>query len=631
MEPHQSSRTLIVAIAIGLCIGLAAAYLHSMPLLWRMELMTYDWRLPAYETPSDDDIVIVTIDNESIDSLQSWPWPRSFHAHVIQTVADAGAKVIGVDIIFSDLSNTASLEASMNDPDAWMHEPEPSSDDRKLLEAMRDAENVILAAEITEEDRESDELDAGMTTGNFPHWRFEEKAAGIGLVNFARDADGVIRRMGVSRDFLGDTYPFFAVAVASLADNFEMPESGAHPYLPFNTLPIAYRGSASTFTYIPYYQVLENTCDAEMFEDKIVLIGATAPVLQDIHLCPLQHSRGRGMPGVEIQANSIATLLSGPHIRALPVAGTWLLCAILSLGIALATAVWRPLKVLPMLVVPILILLGAGSTLSLHSHHLWIPLVGPAIGIVMAYVLMTVYMYVVEEGERRRIRRTWEKRVARDVLDVILQAGPDAYVNGRRTEATVLFSDIRGFTQMCDTLEPEEVVDVLNVYLQRMTEVITARRGTIHKFIGDGIMAVFGDPVPYEDHADQAVKAAIEMHGALEELRHSSEKRTVQEMDMGVGIHTGQLVAGDIGSEDFMEYTTIGRTVSVAARLEGENKTFGTGIIISEDTRLLLQDDYDLVELGDCEIRGVADPIPLYAVKIEGHPSQHGANRGELS
>ncbi|MFO7948352.1 MAG: adenylate/guanylate cyclase domain-containing protein [Armatimonadota bacterium] len=631
MEDRQSSRTLIVAVTIGLLIGLAAAYMHSMPLLWRMELMTYDWRLPAYETSSNDEIVIVAIDNESIDSLQNWPWPRSFHARTIRTLADAGAKAIGVDIIFSDLSNTESLETSLDDPDAWMQEPEPSAEDRKLLEAIREAGNVILAAEIAEEDRKTEDLDAGMTTGNFPHWRFEEHAVGIGLVNFARDTDGVIRRMSLSREFLGDTYPSFAVALARSAQDVSIPESPAHPYVPSNTIPIAYRGAASTFTYVPYYQVLENRHETGVFQDKIVLIGATAPVLQDIHLCPLQSSRGRGMPGVEIQANSVATLLSGPHIQPLPVAATWVLCVILSLGVAVATGIWRPLRVLPMLVVPVLILVGAGTTLSLQSYHLWIPLVAPAAGIMAAYVLTTVYMYVVEEGERRRIRRAWEKRVARDVLDVILDAGPDAYVNGRRTVATVLFSDIRGFTQMCDTLEPEEVVEVLNVYLQRMTEVITARRGTLHKFIGDGIMAVFGDPVPYEDHADQAVRAAVEMHEALQELRHSSEKKTVKDMRMGVGIHTGELVAGDIGSEDFMEYTTIGRTVSIAARLEGENKTFGTGIIISEDTERLLQDDYPLAHLGDCEIRGVADPISLYAVEIDGYASETDANRGEQS
>ncbi len=631
MEDHQSSRTLIVAIAIGLITGLAAAYLHSMPLMWRTELMTYDWRLPAYEASSDDDIVIVTIDDESIDSLQNWPWPRSFHAHVVRTVADAGPKAIGLDIVFSDLSNTESLESSLDDPDAWMQEPEPSAEDQKLLDAIEDAGNVILAGEIAEHDRRSDELGAGVTTGNFPHWRFEEKAAGIGLVNFARDTDGVIRRMAITREFLGDTYPFFAVALARAAQDMEMPQVPDHPYFPSNTLPIAYRGPADTFRYIPYYQVLEDSRKAEEFRNKIVLIGATAPVLQDIHLCPLESSRGRGMPGVEIQANSIATLLSGPHIRALPVVGTWILCVVLSLGVGFSTVVWRPLRVLPMLVVPALVLLGAGTTISLQSYHLWIPLVGPAVAVLVAYVLMTVYMYVVEEGERRRIRRAWEKRVARDVLDVILEAGPDAYVNGRRTEATVLFSDIRGFTKMCDTLEPEEVVDVLNVYLQRMTEVITARRGTLHKFIGDGIMAVFGDPVPFEDHADQAVMAAIEMHKALQELRQSSEKSTVKDMHMGVGIHTGELVAGDIGSEDFMEYTTIGRTVSVAARLEGENKTFGTGIIISEDTERLLHHDHELVQLGDCEIRGVADPISLYAVEIDGYPSQHHANRGEQS
>lgn len=627
MEANRQRRTVIVAILIGAVIGLGTGLIHGWPLLWRLELMSYDWRLSGGEPTGS--IVIVAIDDESMNSLQNWPWPRSFHARVIRTIAEAGAKTIGVDVIFSDLSNTAGMEMNLEDPDAWLQEPEPSEEDRRLQQAIKDAGNVILAAEITEQERGDEDIQAQMTTGNFPHWRFEESAAGIGLVNFPRDVDGVVRRMHISRDFLGQTYSSFAVALAQNAAEVSVPEPPSHTYLPNDTVPIAYRGPPGTYRRIPYYQVLNGTVDPEVFRDRIVLIGATAPVLQDIHLSPMEGTKGKGMPGVEIQANSVATVLSGPWIRPIPVPALWVICVVVGIASTLLTARWRPLKSFPAVVVPGIVLVAGATTWALGAANLWIPLIAPVAAIVLSYVGVTVYMYVVEEAERRRIRSAWQKRVSEEVLEVILDSGGESFVRGRNTEATVLFSDIRGFTSMCDALPPEEVVAVLNEYFECMTQVIISHHGTIHKFIGDGIMAVFGDPVADEHHADQAVRAAIDMHKALGELRSRSGRAQIQSMQMGVGIHSGELVAGDIGSEDFMEYTTIGRTVSIAARLEGENKEFGTGIIISEDTRDRLEGRYDLIELGSQQIRGVTDPIPLYAVSLDGEASDTHSLRGE--
>jgi adenylate cyclase len=245
-----------------------------------------------------------------------------------------------------------------------------------------------------------------------------------------------------------------------------------------------------------------------------------------------------------------------------------------------------------------------------------VPVIAPAATLLFSYAAVAVYMYLVEARARQAIRAAWQRRVAPEVLDVILRDPELAYVSGRRTVATTLFSDIRGFTTMCDALEPEGVVEMLNEYLTEMTKVIRKHRGTIHKFIGDGIMAVFGDPLPSDDHADEAVLAALEMHKRLQEMRATTQNPCIREMRIGVGIHTGELVAGDIGSEQFMEYTTIGRSVSVAARLESMNKDFGTGIIISAETRAKLGHEYEMTPLGPREIRGVADEIELYEIKV---------------
>jgi len=238
---------------------------------------------------------------------------------------------------------------------------------------------------------------------------------------------------------------------------------------------------------------------------------------------------------------------------------------------------------------------------------------------VSSYTVVTVYMYVVEERARRAIRAAWQRRVAPEILEMILRDPELAYVKGRRTVATALFSDIRGFTAMCDVLQPEQVVQMLNEYLTEMTKVIRKHHGTVHKFIGDGIMAVFGDPIPSPDHADQAVSAALEMQRRLQEMRRASENPCVRQIEMGVGVHTGDVVAGDIGSSEFMEYTAIGATVSVASRLEALNKELHTGIIISEDTRKSLHGDYGLRDLGRLEIRGVAEPLGVYTIDADGN------------
>jgi adenylate cyclase len=616
----QAGRQLIIGLAVGLLCGVMVYLLHypsrfpGSHLLWRLELLSYDWRV----SPRDgfvDDIVIVAIDKESAVSIQAWPWPRSFHARMIDRLQQAGAKAIGFDIVFSTLSNTEV-------PENWLEDPQPSADDQQLVAALQRSGKVVLAALMQEAASERGEVSSEMVSAEFPHWRFEEAAAAAGIVNFPKDVDSTIRRMHLQHEFQDEIMPSFAATLQAVAQGRPPgPAPGTplpHRYLPGGTRLISYAGPARTFTTVPYYQALDPTLvPDEIFRHRIVIIGATDALLQDIHTSPMSGPEGRDMAGVEIQANSLATLLRGDDLHPLPLVVTLLVTVACGLAGGVSTALLRPVRALWMVLLPILVLAVWLPLSLMQTHLLWVPMVAPLVALSGAYGIVTVFMYVAEERARRALKAAWGRRVAPEILAVILKRPDMAHMQGRRTVATTLFSDIRGFTSMCDDMEPEQVVEILNEYLTEMTIIIRRHRGTIHKFIGDGIMAVFGDPLPDETHADEAVQAAREMHQRLEQMKRDRPDSLVGSLQIGVGIHSGPLVAGDIGSAEFMEYTVIGSTVNVASRLESLNKELKTGIIISDATRQLLTGEYELRDLGVQEIRGVSESLSLFAVNME--------------
>jgi len=285
-----------------------------------------------------------------------------------------------------------------------------------------------------------------------------------------------------------------------------------------------------------------------------------------------------------------------------------------SLAVLSATIFWRPLRG----GVVLILVLGAAVALTtglLWRSNLWLPLIPLLLIAMLAYLEGTVYMYLTEERARLKMRRAWQQRVSAEVLHVILNNRVHK-VHGRKIVATVMFTDLRGFTTMCHAFPPEVVVGRLNEYLTAMTEVIREFGGTIHKFIGDGIMAVFGDPVAHPDHADRAVRAAIAMQERMERLSAEAIAAGETPLRMGIGLHTGELVAGDIGSEALLEYTVIGDTVSTASRIEGLNKEHGTGILISGQTRAALGDTSLPLQLVTTQsVRGRNEDLDLYTVQ----------------
>jgi adenylate cyclase len=319
------------------------------------------------------------------------------------------------------------------------------------------------------------------------------------------------------------------------------------------------------------------------------------------------------MPGAEFHANVIDALLGG---RTIAPAASWLR-GFATLGLALLVAAVGALGT-PWVTAIAALALAAGfawfATTALAGGT-WLPLVVPLLALALTFLADLAWMYFVEGREKRRVKRLFSRYVSKDVYQQLLASPVEAALGGQRREMTVLFSDMRGFTTLSESGEAEDLVRQLNQYFTRMVEVVFAHRGTIDKFVGDMVMALYGAPLDDADHADHAVQTALAMVRELEQLNRLWAVEGRAALDIGIGINTGEMIAGNIGSDTIMSYTVIGDNVNLGARLESLNKEFGTRILISEATRRQLKGHYDLRPLGDVTVKGKTKAVQVFEVR----------------
>ncbi|HUS81045.1 MAG TPA: adenylate/guanylate cyclase domain-containing protein, partial [Armatimonadota bacterium] len=590
----SSRRTLyLFGALIGLVMGLLATWLASprthagilSEALLRAKLISYDYRM-AYCRPLEvsPDIAIVTIDEESLSQpeLSVWPWPRRFHAQVLRNLAKAGARLIAMDIIFQGASSNPA-EQPPEAMDDIFYEPPLSEDDKELIAALRETGNVILAMELVEESVGDQEGGGELSVANFPHADFEDAALGLAAINLPKDLDGTVRRCITQVVHQDEFYPTMAVRLAALYTGREVSDvrkevlarSGSgHPGLPADSFLIRFRAPIGRgFARIPYYQALEGYFDPAAVAGKIVFIGASARALQDLHRTPMYmrgisgtSERSAPMPGVEILASATDTIISRNWVRPAPQWVPLLLAVLFCVAMGMLTVGLRPVKALPLGWLPLVTIATLITFRAFWRTSTWIPVEPILLGVTLAYVSSTVYLELTAQRTERQLRQAWARRVSPEVLSVILNTPGLTKVEGRVVEGTVFFSDLRSFTTFCHSTTPERVVQQVNKYLGIATDVIRKHGGTVLKFIGDGVMAVFGDPVFQEDHARRALAASAEIQEEMLKLR-SQAGPDDWPMFVRIGLHTGELVAGDIGS-GLLEYTVMGDTVSTASRLE---------------------------------------------------------------
>lgn len=658
-------------LAAGLLVGLASAAIvlgldlllarvdqgRGLNPLATIELKTYDWRLRRTARPETarQDIVLVEIDESSLRNLEPnvgrWPWPRVVHSLLIDYLERGHPRAIAYDLNFAG-PDTKRFEFG---GEQWTGE----RSDRALSDSVRAAGNVILLADATFEGSigtAPPPPDAGYRFGPgmderavvfLPYDELARAGVSFGHNLFVLDADGPLRHGVPFVQSGGRLLPSLGVAAALRAEGIQPNEvrlDGDILRLRDRAIPLAHRRvktSKGARDYLwglinfrgqwledlktrPYKthsffdliysneQLLAGQkpdIDPSLFHDKIVFVGVNAVSLFDAFETPF--SRGR-MPGIQIHAAVADDILSNRFMRPESNLSRILLVILCAIAVGV-TATMLPAWYATGATVALGATLGWVST-ALFASGLWINLTLPVVAAAVALFGGVSYQYFVEGREKRQVKRLFGRYVSRDIYDQLVANPSLAQLGGQRREMTVLFSDIRGFTTVSESGEPEQIVSLLNVYFTRMVDIVFRHGGTVDKFVGDMVMALFGAPLDDPDHADHAVQAAMEMIEELAKLNNEWEPQGRPALDIGIGINTGPMIAGNIGSEAIMSYTVIGDAVNLGSRLESLNKQYGTRIIISEATRASLKQEYPLRSLGEVVVKGKTQAVPIFEV-----------------
>ena len=537
-------------------------------------------------------VVIVAVDNQTLLEHENEPlvfWGPHF-ARAIETIRRAGARIIGVDYLF-----TVSAES-------WLEKFELSRTDKIQtydipMRAQLASGQVVLVASLADDDQGKCQLVLPINDYLFA---LPGGPMDVGFGNFYTDKDGMVRRFFPSLFDDGTapnlTFPTLlavrAVGLNAASSSWSLGSREiSNAILPY---AIGFVGPPGTIPRLSLRRLLNPQADRDHeihgLKDKVVIIAAEHIGNQDIHLTPYARGflsfEGRMMSGAELHANIVETLLTGRFPRSVPDGFRLIyLAAVLTTGTALFFRL-HPLRGLGMG-----LLLGLGSTFLAFLFFCinWIlPVASVYLVLGMSYLGTLGLRLTGEERERTRLRKLFGRYVSDEVVEKLLAIGHKPDLGGESLQVTLLFSDIRNFTTISERLNAREVVEMLNAYFSRVCEPILNQGGTVDKFIGDAVMAVFGSPVPYKDHAQRAVVAALAMIETAREFRSWMHLRfagvDLPEFAIGIGLHTGEAVIGNIGSPKRMEFTAIGDTVNLASRIEGLTKELGWAIVASSET-----------------------------------------------
>ena len=582
----------------SLLITLFFLLLNALPIVDMMNMSSYNqkFRFRGVLKPTTQ-IVILTIDAESIDWMSKWPWPRKYYAVIVDALKKAGAKLIVFDVFFDS--------PTQFDP----------HDDVQFAESVRKAGNVILAASF-QNIQQSNEFKVVKLPFKKPIPLLEKAALAIGVVHPHLDRDHVVRRFQLVDKSGEDYFPSLALQVIQHLQG--VPTFHIHsdkklsvgdkiiPMLDAKLL-INYYGSGSTFQSIPFVRVFDGTFLADsphFFENKVVLIGSSAYDLHDVFPTPFD----RNLPGVEIHANVIQTILDSSYISVL---SPFLLFAILWFLVWLNIRVSKNLKIKTFFLITFtqILILYAFVFFAFKYGRLEIPTYTVILAVMLIFIIQTVVKFIKEEKDKKKVRDIFSQYVAPTVVNELLANPEMVELGGTMKEVTIFFSDIRSFTTFSEAHTPKEVVELLNEYLDAMTQVIFEYGGTLDKYVGDEIMAVFGAPLPLEDHAIVATRCCIAQLRKLRELQEKWRSEGKAVLDIGMGLNTGNVVVGNIGSEMHKDYTVIGDAVNLAARIEALTRKYDTPehlvhLLISEFTYEKLKDQFKCRFVDEIAVKG---------------------------
>jgi adenylate cyclase len=572
---------MFVLVAIGSIATATAAYLLHFRFLDNLERQTIDLRFSIRgDRPPPKDVVIVKVDDVTFSDHKHWRWPfdRKLHAETLDQIRKGDPKAVAIDIQLSELGSAA-------------------GDNALGYALLRNRGKTLLGTtEVTDKGE--------------PNLIYNQALDQLGIkagnANLPTDKDGIIRRFPYEVEGLKG----FAVVAADIARGRPVTKAEMGSNLQW----IDYAGSPGTVTSYSYSRVHDGKVPPSAFKDKVVVVGATAPTLQDIHATPT----GAVMAGPEIQANAIETALRGFPLRSLST--PWNIVLIIALGLIVPLVSLRAGPLLSVAVGILAFLLFSFGTQVAFEHGTVSSYVYPISALAMATVGSIGVHYAIAAFERERVRDVFSRFVPEQVVDQVLeQADADLRLVGKEMVTTVLFSDLRGFTSSAETMPAENVIKVLNYYLHEMSEAILAHGGTLVCYMGDGIYAIFGAPLEYEDHADRALLAAREM--LLERLPKFNDWMGEQGLGegyfMGVGLNSGPVMTGNVGHERRMDYTAVGDVTNTASRIEGMTKGTPFSVLIAESTiEMMHERPTDIVYYDELDVRGRVAKLKLWALDI---------------
>jgi adenylate cyclase len=517
--------------------------------------------------PALENIALIVIDDKSIQELGRWPWGRQHYVALLRQLN--GSKLVAFDVAFFE--NSTALE------------------DEALGRAMRAAGNVVIPREVTTFGRQNGELTAEAWLNPIP--ALENVTTGI--VNVFTDADGVSRSI-----------PTSVSGAPSLAFVLAEQFIGSRPSFAEPRMRVNFIGRPFSFATHSFADVVNGNVPMEAFADKILLVGATAPDLHDDYIVPT--SWGRRMPGVEIHAHALQTILTRTYVRPQSFAAT--VIAMLLLSLATAFLFWRFGEVTAISAGFALFLGIFAAAFLYYWRGILLNLIYQPLAVALTGALCVAYVARAESAHKKHILSVFGRYVSKDVVQHLLASKGALELGGQERELSALFVDIRGFTAISEKLSPHQVIDFLNHYFGSMTDMVFKNNGTLDKFIGDSIMAVFNSPHDEPDHAFKAVKTAREMMDACVKL----QKHGMPKIQIGIGVNTGKAVVGNMGSAQRQEFTAIGDTVNTASRLCGVAEP--GQIVISESTYERCKDRIVAKKLPPLHVKGKEKALSVYEV-----------------
>ena len=547
-------------------------------------------------SPAEKSIVVVAIDDFTLNRFAVWPFPRSKYAELVHVLNKGGAKVIAFDINFDSYSGYSYEE------------------DLEFAKEISNAKNVILARDYY--------MEQNLPVIRDPIKELKNNST-LAMVDPVLDSDSFIRRYKMLAYYKEEAFLYFAVQASMLYENIGINRVRIKdrefilndikiPLDNNGTMLINYYSRDKGISVIPFAHVLEPEfleLNPNYFRGKLVLVGSTASYLQDSFPTPVDIN----MPGVLIHANAIRTILNKEFIQLIP--NLYYLFLIMVLVVLVYFKTIKKGSLLGLIISASLFVFLIVAQRFMYHYGVYIESAILAFSLVIGYLIAFFVNFLGIKEERNRVKSIFKQYVSPNIVERFISGEEDLAEHGKERVVSVLFADIVGFTSMCEELPPEKVVAQLNEVLDVLTEEVFKHQGTLDKFMGDALMAVWGSPVEQVEHAELAVECATKMLVAIEKLNEKWLKEGNPSLSVGVSISSGHVIAGNIGAKKHKDYTVIGDVVNIGSRLQPLTRE-GYSIVIEEKTKELVKDKYTVKRIGDITVKGKKNKVSAWTVDV---------------